>query len=217
MEVGIRNDIHTYSGGLGVLAGDVIRSSADLSVPMVAVTLVSRKGYLKQKLNGSGEQSELPDDWDPTQVTELASKTIEIKIENRPVTVQAWIYEHKSALGSTVPILFLDTDVEGNSPEDRRITDSLYGGDETNRLKQEIVLGIGGTRMLDALGFTISKYHMNEGHSALLTLELLRNHEYNVEDVRNHCISTTHTPVEAGFDKFPYPLVQRVLGHEIPS
>ncbi|MCW4006000.1 MAG: alpha-glucan family phosphorylase [Candidatus Bathyarchaeota archaeon] len=216
MEVGIRNDIHTYSGGLGVLAGDVIRSSADLSVPMVAVTLVSRKGYLKQTLDSYGEQQESPEEWDPTGIMELAPKTIEVHIENHPVTVQAWIYEHKSTLGGVVPIFFLDTNVEDNAPEDRSITDSLYGGDERTRLKQEIVLGIGGTRMLDALGFTISKYHMNEGHSALLTLELLRSHEYNVEDVRNHCIFTTHTPVEAGFDKFPYSLVDSVLGNEIP-
>jgi glycogen phosphorylase len=215
MEIGIRNDIHTYSGGLGVLAGDVIRSSADLSIPMVAVTLVSRKGYLKQKLTGSGEQLESSDEWNPLSILELAPKTIEITIEGRPVKVQCWIYEHKSSIGGLVPILFLDTDVDGNAITDRRITDSLYGGDDRYRLKQEVVLGIGGTRMLEALGFSISKYHMNEGHSALLTLELLQKFDGDIDNVRHHCIFTTHTPVEAGFDKFSYELVQDVLGDEI--
>jgi alpha-glucan phosphorylase-like protein len=175
MELGIRNDIPTYSGGLGILAGDVIRSCADLMVPMVGVTLVSRKGYLKQKLTSTGEQIESPDGWTPENQLELTPKTVQIRIEGREVTVQAWRYNHISLIGNSVPILFLDTDNEANSPEDRKITDTLYGGDENYRLKQEIILGIGGTRMLEALDFKITKYHMNEGHSALLTLELLKN------------------------------------------
>ncbi len=216
MEIGIRNDITTYSGGLGVLAGDTIRSSADLSVPMIAVTLVSRKGYLKQTLSSTGEQKELPDEWNPAAIMELAPKKVELNIEKRTVAVQAWIYHHKSTIGGQVPILFLDTDVEGNAPEDRRITDSLYGGDDRNRLKQEMVLGIGGTRMLDALGYRISKYHMNEGHSALLTLELLQIFEMDIDRVREHCVFTTHTPVEAAFDRFSYDIVEQVLGKEFP-
>jgi starch phosphorylase len=102
MEIGVRNDIHTYSGGLGVLAGDTIRSSADLSVPMIAVTLVSRKGYLKQKLNHNGEQKELPDEWNPSNIMNLAPKTVEVTIEKRKVKIQAWVYEHKSTIGGTV-------------------------------------------------------------------------------------------------------------------
>jgi starch phosphorylase len=216
MEIGIRNDITTYSGGLGVLAGDTIRSSADLSVPMVAVTLVSRKGYLKQTLSSTGEQKEFPDEWNPERIMDLAPKKVEINIEKRTVKVQAWVYQHKSTIGGTVPILFLDTDVEGNHAEDRSITDSLYGGDNRNRLKQEMVLGIGGTRMLDALGYRISKYHMNEGHSALLTLELLQKFDMDIDRVREHCVFTTHTPVEAAFDRFPYDIVEKVLGKEFP-
>ncbi|MCW4009064.1 MAG: alpha-glucan family phosphorylase [Candidatus Bathyarchaeota archaeon] len=217
MEIGIRNDIPTYSGGLGVLAGDTIRSSADLSVPMVAVTLVSRKGYLQQKLSDSGDQTESTDEWNPKALLDLAPKTVEIEIERGKVTVQAWIYDYKSTIGGTVPILFLDTDVEGNAAEDRRITDTLYGGDDQYRLKQEAVLGIGGTRMLEALGYRISKYHMNEGHSALLTLELLQRYEMDIDRVRRHCIFTTHTPVEAAFDRFSYELVRQVLGSEFPT
>ncbi len=216
MELGVKEDIPTYSGGLGVLAGDVIRSSADLSLPMVAVTLVSRKGYLKQKLSSTGEQIESPDEWNPARLLELVPKTVEVKIENRTVKVQAWIHEHKSPIGGSVPILFLDTDLKENAQEDRSITDRLYGGDDRYRLKQEIVLGIGGTRMLEALYFKIGKYHMNEGHSALLTLELLKNNNFDIETVKRLCVFTTHTPVEAAFDRFSYPLIEEVLGQEFP-
>jgi starch phosphorylase len=214
MELGIRNDIPTYSGGLGILAGDVIRSCADLMVPMVGVTLVSRKGYLKQKLTSTGEQIESPDGWTPENQLELTPKTVQIRIEGREVTVQAWRYNHISLIGNSVPIIFLDTDNEANSPEDRKITDTLYGGDENYRLKQEIILGIGGTRMLEALDFKITKYHMNEGHSALLTLELLKKHKMDPEKVRDQCIFTTHTPVQSAFDRFAYPAVQSILGEE---
>jgi len=216
MEIGVREDIPTYSGGLGVLAGDVIRSSADLSLPMVAVTLVSRKGYLKQRLTKLGEQLESPDEWQPARLMELAPKTVDVRIEGRTVKVQAWLHEHKSPIGGSVPIIFLDTDVAGNDAEDRRITDSLYGGDDRYRFKQEIVLGIGGTRMLEALYFKIGKYHMNEGHSALLTLELLRKLNFEMDAVRRLCVFTTHTPVEAAFDRFSYTLVEQVLGEEFP-
>lgn len=217
MEIGINNDMHTYSGGLGVLAGDTIRSSADLSVPMVAITLVSRKGYLKQKLTETGDQLDSPDEWDPKNYLKLSPKTVEVSIQKNQVKIQAWIYEHTSPIGGTVPILFLDTNLEENTPEDRAITDSLYGGADRYRLKQETVLGIGGTRMLQKLGYNVSKYHMNEGHSALLTLELLGRFGMDSDKVRHHCVFTTHTPVEAAFDKFDYGLVEDVLGHEFQS
>ena len=217
MELGIRSDIPTYSGGLGILAGDVIRSSADLRVPMVAVTLVSRKGYLKQKITDAGEQLAFPDEWEPERTLELGPQSVDVKIENRKVKVQAWVYNYKSLIGSAVPIFFLDTDVEGNAPEDRKITDLLYGGDDRNRLKQEIVLGIGGTRLLEASHFNIAKHHMNEGHSALLTLELLQKRNMEAEKVRQLCIFTTHTPVEAAFDRFPYDMVEELLGGEFPT
>jgi starch phosphorylase len=217
MEVGIKNEIPTYSGGLGVLAGDTIRSSADLRVPLVAVTLASRKGYLKQKLTEDGQQLEYPDEWDPSRFMDLASAESNVRIEGRNVKINAWLYDYQSLNGGVVPIIFLDTDVEGNSAEDRKITDCLYGGDDRYRLKQEIVLGIGGVRMLKALGFNIRSYHMNEGHSSLLTLELLEENNMNVDKVRTLCIFTTHTPVEAAFDRFSYDLVQEMLRDEFPS
>jgi len=216
MEVGIRSEIPTYSGGLGVLAGDTIRSSADLKIPLVAVTLVSRKGYLRQRITEDGEQVEYPDEWDPSKFMDLMPTVVKVRIGGRDVKVRAWHYEHQSLTGGVVSIIFLDTDIEGNVPEDREITDFLYGGDERYRLKQEIVLGIGGVRMLEALRFSLRRYHMNEGHSSLLTLELLNKNGMNSEKVRNLCIFTTHTPVEAAFDKFSYDLVEELLGDEFP-
>ncbi len=214
MEIGIRSEIPTYSGGLGVLAGDVVRSSADLKIPLIAVTLVSRKGYLKQKITERGEQLDYSDDWDPAESMELDPTTLKMRIEGRDVKIAAWHYDHQSITGGTLPVLFLDTDVEGNSKEDREITNFLYGGDDKYRLKQEIVLGIGGVRMLEALNFKVRKYHMNEGHSSLLTLELLKKNSMDPDLVRNSCVFTTHTPVAAAFDKFSYDLVRELLGEE---
>jgi starch phosphorylase len=228
MEIGIQNDIPTYSGGLGVLAGDTIRSGADLKLPMLAVTLVSKKGYFRQELDERGKQKEFADPWDQAQYMELLPAKISVQIEGRDVAVQAWLYEVRSLTGGIIPIFFLDTDVEWNTQEDREITSYLYGGNLTYRLKQEIVLGIGGVRMLHELGFEIKKYHMNEGHSGLLTIELLNMYKRPIEDVwdeklvwdkdkiKDLCVFTTHTPVEAGHDKFPYDLVKRIMGKLIP-
>jgi starch phosphorylase len=214
MEIGISKDIPTYSGGLGVLAGDIVKASADLKLQMVALTLASRKGYFRQKITERGEQQEFPDDWDPAKTLFLMPKTVTVTIEGRAVKVQAWLYEHQSPTGGMVPILFLDTDVEGNAAEDKRITDYLYGGDKRYRFKQEIVLGIGGVKLLKELGFKVRKYHMNEGHSALLTFELLKEKNMDDEKVRTLCVFTTHTPIEAAFDQFPYDMVDEVLGTE---
>jgi len=214
MEIGISKDIPTYSGGLGVLAGDIVRASADLKLQMVALTLASRKGYFRQKLTENGEQQEFPDEWDPAKTLFLMPKKATVTIEGRQVKVQAWLFEYQSPTGGMVPILFLDTDVEGNAAEDRRITDYLYGGDKRYRFKQEIALGIGGVRLLRELGFKVRKYHMNEGHSALLTFELLKEKGMDDEKVQNLCVFTTHTPIEAAFDQYSYDLVDEVLGKE---
>ncbi len=217
MEIGIKSDVPTYSGGLGVLAGDVVRSSADLRIPLVAVTLISKKGYLKQKITSDGRQLDYPEEWDPSKFMNLLPATVTVKIDGRDVRVGVWVYDQESLTGGIVPVLFLTTGVEGNTQEDREITDTLYGGDETYRLKQEIVLGIGGIKVLEALNINIKKYHMNEGHSSLLTLELLKRNGMDADKVRNLCVFTTHTPVEAAFDKFSYGLVSEVLGSEAPQ
>jgi starch phosphorylase len=216
MEIAVNNDMPTYSGGLGVLAGDVVRSSADLRIPLVGVTLLSRKGYLKQKITADGRQIEYPEEWEPSKFMKLLPETATVEISGRDVKVGVWIYEQQSLTGGTIPVLFLTTDVEGNTQEDRGITDFLYGGDNNYRLKQEIVLGIGGLRILEALRINVKKYHMNEGHSSLLTLELLKNNDYDADQVRNQCVFTTHTDVESAFDRFPYGLLVDVLGVEVP-
>jgi starch phosphorylase len=223
MEVALRSEIPTYSGGLGVLAGDTLRAGADLELPLVGVTLVSRMGYFRQEIDAQGRQVEHPDPWHPEQWATPLQAKIAVPIEDHDVWVQAWMYSLQGGSGYQVPVILLDTDLPENSAEDRTITHYLYGGDEAYRLKQEVVLGIGGARMLQALGFKVHTYHMNEGHSALLGLELLwrfeRRHRdvgpgesiYNVARVRELCLFTTHTPVEAGHDQFPYSLVERVL------
>jgi len=228
MEIGLRADMPTYSGGLGVLAGDTIKSAADLRLPMVAVTVLCRKGYFHQMLDEKGRQTEAPESWNPTQFMELLPEKITVEIEGRDVYVQAWLYEVKSLTGGNIPVFFLDTDAAENGPDDREITSSLYGGDKAYRLKQEIVLGIGGARMLHRLGFAIKKYHMNEGHASLLALELLKEYKRDIEEVwderlvwdvdkvKDLCVFTTHTPVEAGHDKFSYDIVAKVLGEPIP-
>ncbi|MBI5235029.1 MAG: alpha-glucan family phosphorylase [Deltaproteobacteria bacterium] len=229
MEIGFRNDIPTYSGGLGVLAGDTIKSAADLNLPMVAVTLIYHKGYFKQSLDADGRQTELPEEWNPADHMTLMPQKARLTIEGREVVVQAWVYYVTNPITKwSVPIVLLDTDVSENAPQDREITHHLYGGDDRYRLKQEMVLGIGGFRMLKALGFMIKKYHMNEGHASLLTIELLLRHRrdieavwderetWDVEAVKELCVFTTHTPVEAGHDKFPYDLVKAVLGEAVP-
>jgi len=228
MEIGVHNDIPTYSGGLGVLAGDTIRSGADLKLPMVAVTLLSRKGYFRQELDEGGRQTELPYEWEPSRFMQLLPCMVTVQIEGREVYIQAWQYNVKSLTSGSIPVFFLDTDMLNNAPQDRDITAHLYGGDLAYRLKQEIVLGLGGVRMLREMGFEIKKYHMNEGHAAFLILDLLNRFKRPIEDVwdeklvwdkkrvKDLCVFTTHTPVGAGHDKFPYDLVSQVMGETIP-
>ncbi|MCW4044410.1 MAG: alpha-glucan family phosphorylase [Candidatus Bathyarchaeota archaeon] len=216
MEIALENDIHTYSGGLGVLAGDTIRSCADLKLPLVGVSLASKKGYFRQELTPEGKQIEHEDPWNPSKFMQLLPEEVTVQIQAREVHVKAWLYNLVSQTGGVVPVYFLDTDVEGNSGEDREITSFLYGGDERYRLKQEIILGIGGVRMLEKVGIEIRKYHLNEGHSSFLALELLLRKGMDLAKVRDSCIFTTHTPVEAGHDKFSYDLVKEVLGDAVP-
>ncbi len=229
MEIALRADIPTYSGGLGVLAGDTMRTAADLTLPLVAVSLVSRHGYFRQEIDSDGHQRELPDPWDPEHYCKPLRAKVTVPVAGHDVWVGGWLYILEAPRGGRQPVILLDTNYPENHPEDRAITDVLYGGGEAYRLKQEIVLGIGGVRILRAIGFEIQQYHMNEGHSALLTLQLLREQAYPPEDVRagesrydiprvrELCNFTTHTPVEAGHDQFSWSLVQSVLGDFIEA
>ena len=224
MEIAIEPSMPTYSGGLGVLAGDTLRSAADMGLPLAAVTLVHRKGYFKQVLDASGTQTEDAQAWSPEARLPQEEPRVIVTIEGRPVHVRAWRYDMEGVTGHTIPIYMLDTDLESNDPHDRTLTDCLYGGDTNYRLAQEIVLGVGGLRMLDALGYDISVYHMNEGHAALLTLALLEKtlaggalssaQDSDLDAVRQHCVFTTHTPVPAGHDRFSMEQSYRILGTE---
>src|SRR5687768_1801792 len=174
MEICLDQAMPTYSGGLGVLAGDTLRSAADLKLPIVGVTLLHRKGYFRQHIDKDGNQTEAPVQWRPEEILGELHERVTVNIENRPVQVRAWRYVIKGVTGHEVPVLLLDTSLPENSEWDRTLTDSLYGGDNHYRLCQEIVLGMGGAALMQALGCedrTI--FHLNEGHSALLTLQLL--------------------------------------------
>jgi starch phosphorylase len=223
MEIALEPGMPTYSGGLGVLAGDTIRAAADLKVPMVAVTLLHRKGYFYQRLDTMGQQAEEPVEWVVEDFLEAMPQRTTVTVEGRSVELKAWKYEVKGVSGYSVPVYLLDSDVEGNSESDVGLTHYLYGGDQRYRLCQEALLGIGGVKMLRALGYErIRKYHMNEGHAGLLALELLDEEldkhgrtaisHADIEEVRQQCIFTTHTPVPAGHDQFPLDLVEQVLG-----
>jgi starch phosphorylase len=222
MEIAINPAMPTYSGGLGVLAGDTLRSAADLGVPLVAFTLIHRKGYFQQHLDRSGIQTEDVQPWDPAKYCTEEPARITVSIEDRIVTVRAWRYDLQGSSGHIVPVYLLDTDVDENGGWDRGLTDHLYGGDTNYRLQQEIVLGMGGVRMANALGHRVDVYHMNEGHAALLTLALLERQmgggplgvptEADIEQVRRKCVFTTHTPVPAGHDRFSTEQTARILG-----
>jgi glycogen phosphorylase len=216
MEIGLDARMPTFAGGLGMLAADLMRSCADLGVRAACVSVCWQHGYMRQTLEGDGSQRYEPTSWQPAQFMRKATERVSVQCEGRTVYVGAWHFEVVGDQGG-VPVVFLDTDLPENSPGDRRITENLYGGDGAMRLKQEIVLGIGGVRMLRALGYTdIATFHMNEGHAAFLTLELLRECGWKDDHVRRCCAFTTHTPIPAGHDVFDYDLAHRIVGDQLP-
>ncbi len=174
MEIGLDAGIPTYSGGLGILAADTVRSAADLEVPMIAVTLLHRQGYFYQRLDAQGAQQEEPVAWNVDDFLTMVPVRVSIALRGRQVAVGVWRYDVKGYGGYSVPVYFLDTDLPENAEEDRSLTHWLYGGDPEYRLCQEAILGMAGMRMLRTLGYgAIERFHMNEGHASLLTLELL--------------------------------------------
>jgi starch phosphorylase len=222
MEIALQNAMPSYSGGLGVLAGDTVRAAADIKLPMVAVSLLYRSGYFTQRLAEDGTQTEDPVVWRVEDFLKEESARVTVPLENRRVELRAWRYDVKGVHGFVVPVYFLDAALESNAEQDRALTGSLYGGDAYYRLCQEVLLGVGGVRMLRALGHTdLTRYHMNEGHAAMLTLELLGEEAEkagrtstrgeDIEKVRSKCIFTTHTPVPAGHDRFPMEYLTRAF------
>jgi starch phosphorylase len=215
MEVAVHDSLPIFSGGLGVLAGDHLKSAADLDLPLVAVSLLYRKGYFGQTIDPSGHQLEADVSWRPEEVATRMPYDLEVEVDlrGRKVALAAWMVEIEGETGGRVPLYLLDSDLPQNHADDRDITDHLYGGDKLHRLLQESVLGIGGVRLLRDLGLDVATYHLNEGHSALLSLELL-DRLGTVEAVRSRCVFTTHTPVPAGHDRFDGRMVAEVLGPE---
>jgi len=221
-EFGIHESVPIYSGGLGVLSGDHIKSASGLGVPLVAVGLFYDQGYFKQHLDENGYQSE---EYMDTKVENLPiqqavspdGEPITVRIDTRAGTLLAKVLHMQVG---RVPLYLLDCDVEGNSPEDRELTSRLYGGDERTRIRQELVLGIGGMFALKALGITPGVFHLNEGHSAFAPLEGIRERMHEdgmsfddaLREVAQHTVFTTHTPVPAGHDRFDGHLVEEHLG-----
>lgn len=217
MEVGLNENIPTYSGGLGILAGDHIKSASDLNIPLVGVTLLYKRGYFVQHINPMGQQEEVYPYFDPRAFMEPLPFKVTIRIEGRDLHIGVWKYNQMGLQGGRVPVYFLDTDLPINSPDDRLITQYLYGGDPHTRICQEAVLGIGGYLAIRKLEPGVTTFHMNEGHAAFLTLALLRDSKGHEEDVRQKCVFTTHTPVPAGHDKFAYDMAGKVLGEYLPT
>jgi glycogen phosphorylase len=223
MEIALHPAMPTYSGGLGMLAGDMLRAAADRELPMVAVTLLHRRGYFYQTLDDSGWQTEASVEWVVEDFVRELPHRAAVTLEGITIQLRAWQYDVRGASGAMVPVYLLDTDLPENSDWHRTLTHWLYGGDAHYRLCQEVVLGMGGVNMLRALGHhALQRFHMNEGHASLLPLALLdegakragrsRFTREDIEDVRRQCVFTTHTPVPAGHDRFPADLVNRVLG-----
>jgi starch phosphorylase len=223
MEIGLDPQIPTYSGGLGILAGDTIRAAADVNLPYVGVTLLTRKGYFRQRIDAQGVQQAAPQPWDIRKHLQPLKPRVTLSLNGRRVKIRAWKYTARGAQGHLVPVLYLDTDLAGNHPDDRAISQILYGGDAAYRLRQEWILGAGGVKMLRALDYRqIKCFHMNEGHAAFLTFELLRESlrktqatrltAKHLQGVREQCVFTTHTPVPAGHDAFALKDAQQAIG-----
>jgi starch phosphorylase len=223
MEIALSKDLPTYSGGLGMLAGDTLRSAADTGADMVAISLVHRKGYFRQHLDTIGQQTETSVPWNP-EALPSAGQTIVLRLQNRNLTLRAWRFDVVGVTGHVIPVFLLDADVEGNDPWDRKLTDHLYGGDTYYRLCQEAILGLGGIHLLHALGCQPEVCHMNEGHASLLTIGLLEARlapaplsaatGADAEAIKQQCVFTTHTPVPAGHDQFGLDQMVNILGHE---
>jgi starch phosphorylase len=217
-EIGVSSSLPTYSGGLGVLAGDHIKAAADLELPLCAVTLLYKEGYFKQRVDEEGNQTETYPRFDPDPLLKKLPVKFTLRLRERDVLVQAYEYRYRGQTGHEVPIYFLDTDLEDNFPDDRIITLRLYSGDKDHRILQEAILGFGGLRLLEELGHTaIETYHMNEGHCSFLTLGLLQKFRGNREEVRKRCHFTTHTPVPAGHDHFGLTRCRKLLHGLLPD
>ena len=217
-EIGISSSLPTYSGGLGILAGDHIKASGDIGLNMCAITLLYREGYFKQRIDEEGIQTETYPRFDPYPLLKKLDVRFTLRLRARDVWIQVYRFDYVGHGGHAVPIYFLDTDVEENIKDDRIISQRLYSGNKDHRILQEAILGFGGTKLLDELGQNdIKKYHMNEGHCSFLVLHLLEKFNGDMKKVKSLCHFTTHTPVPAGHDHFSENRVKKLLRGLLPE
>jgi len=210
-EVGFESRLHTYSGGLGVLAGDHIKSAADVGLDLVAVTLLYRQGYGRQHLDKEGNQSESYSEINPEDFLCDTGIEISLPLDGKVLHSKVWLYKIKG-----ISTYFLDTRHPENSDEHSTLGNRLYGGDDKTRIRQEYLLGVGGIRALQQLGHNITGLHLNEGHCTFAMLEML-NQGWSREELSGRSLFTTHTPVPAGHDRFSWPDVEEVLGSILPQ
>lgn len=217
MEIMLETDIPTYSGGLGVLAGDILRSCADLGTQAVGMSLVYSGEVFHQHINADGTQAFLEFEWEKIDQLTKLTETITLQLKDEDVEVGVWRYDMVGLNGHVVPIFLLDTERPANSPWAQEITKSLYANRGDIRLAQEVVLGVGGVKMLRQLGYSaINTFHMNEGHCAFVPLALHEEYEYKDEPVRKLCTFTTHTPIPEGHDRFEYEFAHQYAKKYIP-
>lgn len=215
-EIGLWSDLHTYSGGLGVLAGDHVKSAADAEIPLIGVTLLYREGYSRQHLDSDGVQSETYPVLDPSEFLEETAITIEIPLDNQTIYARVWRANIVGQTGHKVPVYFLDTTHENNSQYHQEIGQRLYGGDDDTRIRQEYLLGVGGIQLFDHLQIELKGIHLNEGHCTFAMLELL-SRGWSREELAQNSLFTTHTPVPAGHDRFDWSLVREIMGEKLPE
>ena len=215
-EIGLWSELHTYSGGLGVLAGDHVKSAADAEIPLVGVTLVYRKGYGRQHLDKDGVQTETYRDLDPAKHMQDTGMEISLPLDGGELWAKVWRAEITGVSGHVVPVYFLDTFHPKNSEKHLELGLTLYGGDDWVRIRQEYLLGVGGLRLLDKLGLEVDGLHLNEGHCTFALLEMLGK-GWTREQLAKRVLFTTHTPVPAGHDRFEWDAVEEVLGDLMPS
>ena len=215
-EIGLWSELHTYSGGLGVLAGDHVKSAADANLPLVAISLLYREGYGRQHLDAKGDQSETYAPIDPAEHLTNTGKTIQLPLDGSTLYASIWRTDVVGVSGHVVPVYFLDTFHPNNSADFVGLGARLYGGDDDTRVRQEYLLGVGGVQALQTLGHDFAGMHLNEGHCTFAMLEMLRQ-GWTREELAQRTLFTTHTPVPAGHDRFEWSLVREVIGDLLPD
>ena len=214
-EIGLWSELHTYSGGLGVLAGDHVKSAADAGTPLVGVTLLYHQGYARQHIDANGVQTESFPEFDPNEHVSKTKIVLKLHLDGQPLSAYVWKADIVGQSGHIVPVYFIDTRHPANSSEHQELSSRLYGGDDEVRIRQEYVLGVGGVQLFDHLDSELHGLHLNEGHCTFAMLELL-NRGWSREELAQRSLFTTHTPVPAGHDRFEWPLVREVVGELLP-